>query len=109
MIDFVIRGTAAAAMLIAGTVVLAAEQPAATGPSTGEKCVSGKFVAEGVECAAFRGDDGRLYSLPGVAADKPTSRDATCVCGRPVLASTCMQGIPLADSRIAEPAACQTR
>lgn len=72
----------------------------------GEVCVRGTFSDAGVECQAFVGEDGTLYTLAprprGAAADR-----AACVCGEPAAMSICMQGQTLANARAAEPERCE--
>jgi endonuclease YncB( thermonuclease family) len=78
----------------------------ATGrPREGEVCVAGRRVSGGVECPAFRGDDGRLYTLLG---DLQALREGApvCLCGKIARISFCMQGTTLAVTRVAPMAAC---
>jgi hypothetical protein len=57
-------------------------------------CVTGRIEAGGVECPAFRGDDGNLYSLLGVAGRVVAGAPA-CVCNRRAPISHCMRGTAL--------------
>ena len=51
--------------------------------SASEVCVAGRATGEGVECQAFRSDDGRLYTLIGDLGSLAGDLDV-CVCGQPV-------------------------
>ena len=74
-------------------------------PSGYEVCVRGEAEAGGVECPAFRGADGRLYTLLGSAvALKPGT--AACLCGAVAEMSFCMRGIALAVAWIGRPEEC---
>ena len=68
-------------------------------------CLVGRSTAEGVECQAFRGSDGRLYTLIGELGGLAADRDV-CVCGEPVEISTCMQGTTVAVTGIGPPGSC---
>jgi hypothetical protein len=115
------RGAAALPVVIAslvgagcGDVVMAPGGPSADprsasgDPRAGtasEVCVAGRATGEGVECQAFRTDDGRLYTLIGDLGSLAGDHDV-CVCGRPVEMSTCMQGTTIRVTRIDPPATC---
>ncbi len=51
----------------------------------------GVITNEGVECPAFRGDDGKLYTLTGISKQFYIG-DVLEVVGKPVDVSICMQG-----------------
>jgi hypothetical protein len=71
------------------------ESPAGAKPMT----IRGQLTTEGVECPAFRGEDGTLYTLLGdLGGFKPGDR--VVVEGAPVEISFCMQGITLQLRRI---------
>lgn len=57
--------------------------------------LSGHLTDEGVECPAFRADDGTLYTLNGVATEDLAGRDRVRIRGRIAEAGFCMQGTPL--------------
>jgi hypothetical protein len=73
--------------------------------SASEVCVAGRATGEGIECQAFRTDDGRLYTLIGDLGSLPGDHDV-CVCGQPVEMSTCMQGTTIRVTRIDPLATC---
>ena len=73
--------------------------------SASEVCVAGRATGEGIECQAFRTDDGRLYTLIGDLGSLLGDHDV-CVCGQPVEMATCMQGTTIRVTRIDPPAAC---
>jgi hypothetical protein len=77
----------------------------ATSNAKGEVCLVGHPTEEGVECQAYRADDGGLYTLLGNLAG--LAGDAVCICGRPAEFSTCMQGTTLAVTRIGPPGTCR--
>lgn len=56
--------------------------------------IRGTLTAEGVECQAFRGDDGQLYTLTGNLGGFQTG-DEVRVRGRIAEVSTCQQGTTL--------------
>lgn len=56
--------------------------------------VRGTLTADGVECQAFRGDDGQLYTLTGNLGGFQTG-DEVRVRGRIAEVSTCQQGTTL--------------
>jgi hypothetical protein len=98
--------------LAGGASCMTPGDPSATSPSgprgsaavdADEMCLVGRPTEEGIECQAFRADDGRLYTLIGdfgsLAGD-----DNVCVCGRPVEMSTCMQGTTIRVTWIGPPA-----
>jgi hypothetical protein len=115
------RGAAALSVVIAslvgagcGDAVMAPGGPSADprsasggarAGSASEVCVAGRATGEGVECQAFRTDDGRLYTLIGDLGSLAGDHDV-CVCGQPVEMSTCMQGTTIRVTRIGPPAAC---
>lgn len=74
----------------------------------GEICVAGRRVAGGVECPAFRAEDGTLYTLLGDIGGLGEGTRA-CLCGRIARISMCMQGTTLAVSRIEAAPACAPR
>ena len=78
---------------------------AAEAGSAGEVCVAGRATGDGVECQAFRSDDGRLYTLIGDLGSLAGDLDV-CVCGQPVEMSTCMQGTTIRVTRIDPAATC---
>jgi endonuclease YncB( thermonuclease family) len=57
-------------------------------------CVLGRVEAGGVECPAFRGEKGGLYSLLGLAG-KTVPGAPGCLCGRRAAMSVCMRGTAL--------------
>ena len=115
------RGAAALSVVIAslaaagcGDAIVASGGPsadprralgAAEAGSADEVCVAGRATGEGVECQAFRGDDGRLYTLIGDLGSLRGDH-VVCVCGQPVEMATCMQGTTIRVTRIDPPAAC---
>ncbi len=60
-------------------------------PGDGRVTISGTVTAEGVECLAVRGDDGRLYTLAGNVDDLQPG-DRVQVQGRRAEMSFCQQG-----------------
>jgi hypothetical protein len=61
-------------------------------PKPGETLsIKGVLTAQGVECQAFRGDNGTLYTLSGSIGSYRTG-DRVCVKGHPVEMSICQQG-----------------
>lgn len=56
--------------------------------------LEGELTDEGVECPAFRGDDGELYTLTGDLGGFQAG-DRVRIVGTPVEVSTCMQGTTL--------------
>jgi len=58
-------------------------------------CIAGRLTDEGVECPAFRGRDGTLYTLLGDLGDLEPG-DEACICGTEPAVSFCMQGTTLA-------------
>ncbi|MBL28083.1 MAG: hypothetical protein CMM50_11115 [Rhodospirillaceae bacterium] len=78
--------------------------PAGANPdkaAAGTVCVSGTLTNDGVECPAFRAEDGGLYTLTGDLGGLQPGDDA-CVCGTPAEISFCMQGTTLAVSSVSE-------
>ena len=68
-------------------------------PASASREVLGKLTDEGIECAAMRGDDGKLYTLLGdLKGHRPG--DTVCVRGRVAEISFCMQGTTLAVEQI---------
>ena len=59
--------------------------------SAGAVCVKGTLTDEGVECQAFRGADGELYTLIGDLKEFQNG-DEVVVCGTIAGVSFCMQG-----------------
>lgn len=57
----------------------------------GQLFLEGELTDEGVECPAFRSDDGELYTLAGDLGGFQ-SGDRVRIVGTPVEVSTCMQG-----------------
>ncbi len=57
----------------------------------GQLLLEGELTDEGVECPAFRSDDGELYTLTGDLGDSTTG-DRVRIVGTPVEVSTCQQG-----------------
>ena len=57
-------------------------------------CIRGAVEAGGVECPAFRGADGGLYSLLGYVG-RPSPGMELCLCGSIAAVSHCMRGTPL--------------
>lgn len=57
----------------------------------GQLLLEGELTDEGVECQAFRGDDGELYTLTGDVGDFTTG-DRVRIVATPVDVSTCQQG-----------------
>ena len=72
----------------------AAQGLARAGKPKGEVSVRGTLTAEGVECQALRGDDGRLYTLTGHLQGFSVG-DQVHVTGTVAERSTCQQGITL--------------
>ncbi|MGH9361858.1 MAG: hypothetical protein ACRD2T_08060, partial [Thermoanaerobaculia bacterium] len=64
-------------------------------PGRGIVHVQGEVTAEGIRCAALRGDDGRLYTLVGDPALRLRPGDDVWVKGRLVRDSACRQGTTL--------------
>jgi len=61
------------------------------GDEAGQLFLEGELTDEGVECPAFRGDDGELYTLTGdLAGHQPGDR--VRIVATPVEISHCMQG-----------------
>ena len=74
---------------------------AAPGPAPGTRVdLDGTLSNEGVECPAFRGDDGRLYALTDPAAGGFRPGDRVHVAGEVAGMSMCLQGIPLTGTTI---------
>ena len=59
--------------------------------NAGAVCVKGTLTDEGVECQAFRGTDGELYTLMGDLKEFQNG-DEVVVCGTIAGVSFCMQG-----------------
>lgn len=57
----------------------------------GQLLLEGELTDEGVECPAFRGDDGEIYTLVGDLGDAETG-DRVRIVGTPVEVSSCQQG-----------------
>jgi uncharacterized protein DUF5818 len=64
-------------------------------PGRGIVNVQGEVTAEGIRCAAVRGDDGRLYTLVGDPALRLRPGDDVWIQGRVVQSSVCRQGTTL--------------
>ncbi|HEX9670343.1 MAG TPA: DUF5818 domain-containing protein [Thermoanaerobaculia bacterium] len=64
-------------------------------PGRGIVHVQGEVTAEGIRCAAVRGDDGRLYTLVGDPALRLRPGDDVWIQGRVVQSSVCRQGTTL--------------
>lgn len=64
-------------------------------PGRGIVHVQGEVTAEGIRCAAMRGDDGRLYTLVGDPALRLRPGDDLSIQGRVVHNSVCRQGTTL--------------
>ena len=64
-------------------------------PGRGIVNVQGEVTAEGIRCAAVRGDDGRLYTLVGDPALRLRPGDDVWIQGRVVQSSACRQGTTL--------------
>lgn len=98
------RAIAGAPALLLAAVLAACGTPGGAAVGAGAEAepaltVRGLLTAEGVECPAFRADDGTLYSLLGdLRGLRPGER--AWIVGRPGQVSTCMQGIPLAVERV---------
>lgn len=74
--------------------------PGSPPPGGGTVTISGTLTAEGVECPALRGNDGRLYTLTGnVGPFRPGDR--VRVRGRIAEVSFCMQGTTISVDAIA--------
>jgi len=74
---------------------------ATPGPPPGTRvALDGTLSNEGVECPAFRGDDGKLYALTDPAAGGFRPGDRVHVVGEVAGMSLCMQGIPLTGTTI---------
>jgi hypothetical protein len=71
-----------------------------------EVCVVGRPTREGVECQAFRGGGGRLYTLIGDIGNIADGHEL-CVCGELVEISSCMQGTTIAVRRVGTPDSCR--
>ena len=63
------------------------------------RCYKGVLTDEGVECQAFRSDDGELFTLLGDLGGF-SNRDKVVVCGTIAEISPCMQGTTLVISYI---------
>jgi len=71
------------------------------GPPPGTKVsVDGTLSKEGTQCPAFRGDDGKLYTLADPLAGGFSPGDRVHVSGEVVGMSRCMQGITLTATTI---------
>ena len=96
-------------LIVVGLLLLAGctGGPAAHGDvaNSDEICIRGAFTDEGIECPAFRGEDGTLYTLAGVI-DMLAPGAPACVCGEPAEMSYCMQGVTITVSRVGPPEAC---
>ena len=96
-------------LIALGLLLLAgcAGGPAAQGnlASADELCLRGVFTDEGVECPAFRGEDGTLYTLTGLTR-RVEPGEEHCICGVPAMISFCMQGVTIAVSRVGPPESC---
>lgn len=88
-----------------GALVPAGTAAAATVGSGGTICVRGTLTAEGAECQALRGDDGKLYTIAG-RKTAGTANTKVCVCGKIAAVSTCMQGTTIAGAKISKPDDC---
>lgn len=62
--------------------------------------VAGTVTGEGVTCQAFRGDDGRLYTIAGSATRPLRPGDRIEVTGTRVRGAICQQGVTIAASQI---------
>lgn len=62
-------------------------------------CVRGRLSDEGIECPAFRGENGTLFTLAGDTSPFGTG-DEVCVCGTVADVSFCMQGTTIAVTHI---------
>lgn len=56
-------------------------------------CEVGRRTAEGIECPAFRSEDGTLYTLIGPLLDDVPDDTPICLCLKRVETSFCAQGI----------------
>ena len=63
------------------------------------RCYKGQLTDEGVECQAFRADNGELFTLIGDLAGYENG-DKVVVCGTIAEISFCMQGTTLVVSYI---------
>lgn len=63
------------------------------------RCYKGELTDEGVECQAFRSEDGELFTLIGDLEGYGTG-DKVVVCGTVAEISFCMQGTTLVVSYI---------
>lgn len=70
-------------------------------------CLKGTLTDEGVECPAFRSQDGTLYTLMGELGGLRPG-DEACLCGVVAQMSFCMQGTPLSVSRAGPPDDCDS-
>jgi len=71
------------------------------GPPPGTRVdVNGTLSSEGVECPAFRSDDGKLYTITDPAAGGFKPGDRVHVAGEVAGMSLCQQGIPLTGTTI---------
>lgn len=92
-------------LLGAALAALAPAWPPAAAEAGRDVCVRGTLTAEGVECQALRGDDGKLYTLAGrKTAGAPNAK--VCVCGKVAAVSTCMQGTTIAGATLRQPGDC---
>jgi LysM repeat protein len=71
-------------------------------PSSGTVSVVGTLTREGVECQAMRGDDGKLYTLPGDLPRGFGPGDRVRVVGEVAEASYCQQGTTISRARISQ-------
>jgi hypothetical protein len=67
------------------------ETPVGEPSADGQLLLEGELTDEGVECQAFRSDDGELYTLTGDTGDFTTGERVRIV-ATPVDVSTCQQG-----------------
>lgn len=85
-----------AALALPACVAELPRSDAAPSTASGETiCVSGRLTHEGIECPAFRAEDGTLHTLTGDLGSLQPG-DEACICGSPAEMSFCMQGKTLA-------------
>jgi len=68
-------------------------------PPVEEIVVIGTITAEGVECPALSGEDGKLYTLTGLPREVGVG-ERLQIAGERALVSTCQQGITIRVSRL---------
>ena len=69
-------------------------------PQPASVTITGVVTAEGVECPAVRGEDGKLYTITGSGRETLRPGMRVRISGTVAEVSTCMQGITVSATQV---------